>query len=82
MNKRTTRPVAPPHPFTVEEREQATLWEAALKDHVNQQTLRFVLGQRPLSEWDAYVSELKAKNMQQEVDLTNASYQRYKKAHG
>ena len=47
-----------------------------------QYTVKFALGQRPLSEWDAYVSELKAKNMEQEVDVTNKSYDRYKKAHG
>ena len=53
----------PPHPLTDEEREQATLWETPLKDHVTQNTLKFILGQRPLSEWDAYVAELKGKNM-------------------
>jgi len=82
MNKRKVLPVDPPHPLSADEREQVTLWDAGLKDTMAQNTVKFALGQRPLSEWDAYVSELKAKNMQQEVDLTNASYQRYKKAHG
>ena len=54
-------PLPPPAPLSsTTSREQATLWETALKDYVNQQTLKFVLGQRPLGEWDAYVSELKA----------------------
>ena len=39
-----------------------TLWETPLKDHVTQNTLKFILGQRDLGEWDAYVNELKAKN--------------------
>jgi putative aldouronate transport system substrate-binding protein len=82
MNKRKVLPVAPPHPLTADEREQVTLWDAGLKDTVAQNTVKFALGQRALSEWDTYVTELKGKNMQQEVDLTNASYQRYKKAHG
>jgi putative aldouronate transport system substrate-binding protein len=82
MNKRKVLPVDPAHPLNADEREQVTLWDAGLKDTVAQNTVKFALGQRPLSEWDAYVSELKAKNMQQEVDVTNASYQRYKKAHG
>ncbi len=68
----------PPHPLSAEEREQATLWETALKDHVNQQTLEFILGQRPLSEWDAYVAELKGKNMDQYIDLANKAYERFK----
>jgi putative aldouronate transport system substrate-binding protein len=82
MNKREIRPVPPGHPLTVEEREQATLQHAALRDHVDQQTLKFILGQRPLSEWDAYVGELKAKNMDKYIEVHNAAYERYKKAHG
>jgi putative aldouronate transport system substrate-binding protein len=78
MNKRQIRPVPPPHPFSPEEREQATLWETSLQDHVNQQTLKFILGQRPLSQWDAYVTELKGKNMDQYVDLANKAYERFK----
>ncbi|MBT8224214.1 MAG: extracellular solute-binding protein [Dactylosporangium sp.] len=72
----------PPAPFTDEEREQATLWETTLKDYVAQQTLKFVLGQRPLSEWDAYVTELKGKNMQQYIDIVNKAHDRYEKDHG
>ncbi|GIE95650.1 ABC transporter substrate-binding protein [Paractinoplanes rishiriensis] len=78
MNKRQTRPVDPPAPLTVEEREQMTLWGTALKDHVNQQTLRFILGQRPLSEWDAYVKELQGKNMDKYLDTMNKAHERFK----
>jgi putative aldouronate transport system substrate-binding protein len=72
----------PPAPFTDEEREQATLWETGLRDYLEQQTLRFILGQRPLSEWDAYVNELKSKNMDQYMELQQKAYERYKKEHG
>jgi putative aldouronate transport system substrate-binding protein len=82
MNARKAVPLPPPAPLTSDEREQVTLWETALKDYVNQQTLKFILGQRPLSEWDTYVSELKAKNMTQYMDVVNKAYQRYKKDHG
>jgi putative aldouronate transport system substrate-binding protein len=78
MNTWTIRPVPPPHPFSPEEREQVTLWETAIKDHVNQQTLKFVLGQRPLTEWNAYVAELKSKNGDQYVDMANKAYERFK----
>jgi putative aldouronate transport system substrate-binding protein len=77
MNKRQIRPVGPPAPLSPEEREQATLWGTALEDHVNQQTLRFILGQRPLSEWDAYVAELKGKNMDKYLDTVNKARERY-----
>jgi putative aldouronate transport system substrate-binding protein len=82
MSARKNQPLPPPRPLSADEREQVTLWETALKDHVNQQTLKFILGARPLSEWDAYVSELKGKNMTRYVEVVNAAYNRYKKAHG
>lgn len=82
MNARTVLPVPPPRPFSDEEREQATLWETPLKDYVTQQSLMFVLGQRDFSEWDAYLNELKGKNMTQYVDMVNKAYERFKKAHG
>jgi putative aldouronate transport system substrate-binding protein len=81
MNTRKTLPLPPAHPLNADEREQATLWEAGIKDHVGQQSLKFILGQRPLSEWDAYVSELKAKNATQYVDMVNGAYERFKKNH-
>lgn len=83
LNARAQAPwvVPPPAPFTDEEREQATLWETTLRDYVDQQTLRFILGERPLSEWDAYVNELKSKNMDQYMELVQKAYDRYKKEH-
>ncbi|MEU1245622.1 extracellular solute-binding protein [Micromonospora arida] len=82
MDARTPREVAPPAPLTDEEREQVSLWETPLKDFVSQNTLKFALGQRPLSEWDAYVAELKAKNSDQYIDLVNKAYERFQKNNG
>jgi len=82
MATRKTLPLDPPHPFTDTEREQATLWETPLKDFVTQNSLKFILGQRPFSEWDAYVGELKARNTGPYLDLVNKAYDRFKKAHG
>ncbi|MEV4552106.1 extracellular solute-binding protein [Nonomuraea wenchangensis] len=82
MNARKAWPIEPPHPFNEEEREQATLWETPLKDYVTQQTLKFILGERDLGEWDAYVKELEGKNMASYVNLVNTAYDRFKKEHG
>jgi putative aldouronate transport system substrate-binding protein len=82
MNARKPVAVAPPWPLTEEEREQVTLWETPLKDFVQQQTLKFILGQRPLTEWDAYVNELKAKNMDKYMEVVQKAYDRYKREHG
>lgn len=82
MDARKTLPLPPPKPLTADEREQAALWETGLTDYVDQQTLKFALGKRPFSEWDAYVNELKGKNSQQYIDMINGAYERYKKQHG
>ncbi|GIH18434.1 ABC transporter substrate-binding protein [Rugosimonospora africana] len=82
MDGRKTLPLAPPKPLTADEREQAALWETGLTDYVDQQTLKFALGQRPFSQWDAYVNELKGKSSQQYIDLINSAYERFKKDHG
>ncbi|MFE9111104.1 extracellular solute-binding protein [Streptomyces collinus] len=82
MARREQLPVDPAHPLQSFEQEQATLWDTPLKDTVIQNTLRFVLGKRPLSQWDAYLGELKAKNMQQLVDLHNKAYERFRKENG
>jgi len=82
MDARKPREVEPPYPLTDEEREQAALWETPLKDFVTQNTLKFALGQRPLSEWDAYVAELKAKNSEQYMEMVNKAYDRFQKNNG
>ncbi|BFO16410.1 hypothetical protein SHKM778_27980 [Streptomyces sp. KM77-8] len=38
-----------------------------------------MLGKRPLSEWDDYVKELKAKNMDRFIELHNQAYERFRK---
>lgn len=82
MNARQTLPIFPPAPLSDIEKEQATLWETALKDHLQQNTVNFMLGKRPLSEWDAYVKELEGKNMAAYLDLINKAQQRFKTKHG
>lgn len=76
----TMKPVAivPPHPLTDVEREQATLTNSALNDYTQQTTLQFILGQRPLSQWNDFVSELKGKGMDQYVDTAQKAYERAK----
>jgi putative aldouronate transport system substrate-binding protein len=80
MTARRTLPVPPPHPLNADEQEQFSLWEAPLKDYVQQQTLKFILGERPLSQWDAFKSELKGKNGDQYLTLVNGAYDRYRNA--
>jgi putative aldouronate transport system substrate-binding protein len=77
MQSKTPKAVAPPVPFSDTDREQATLVLTPLKDHVKQNTLKFITGQRPLSEFDAYVKELDAKGQSKYVELANKAYKAY-----
>ncbi|MDG4832777.1 extracellular solute-binding protein [Solwaraspora sp. WMMD1047] len=82
MNARPAKAVPPPYPLSDEEREQVSLWATPLKDHVYQATLQFALGQRDFAEWDAYVAELKSKNMDSYLETVNEAYKRYQEKNG
>ncbi|MHA3948634.1 ABC transporter substrate-binding protein [Cellulomonas bogoriensis] len=70
-------PIDPPYPLSEMEREQASLYQNALNDFVQQSTLQFILGQRDLDTWDAYVAELEGMNMTAYVDVVNEAHQRF-----
>lgn len=82
MDTRKVLPLPPPAPLNAQQQQEVTLWATTLTDYVNQNTLKFILGQRPLSQWDDFVNELKGMNSEQYVSITNQAYQAYKKAHG
>lgn len=82
MDTRKTLPLPPPAPLDAQQQQQATLWGTTLLDYVNEMTLKFILGQRPLSQWDQYVSELEGMNSAQYVSMTNDAYQSYRKNNG
>lgn len=77
LSTRTPREVFPPAPLNELELEQASLMSTALKDSVDTATLQFIVGQRDLSEWDAYVAELEGQNLQSYLDLINGAAERY-----
>jgi len=79
MKAKTPVPIAPPAPLGDAQREQATLLSTPLTDYVDQATLQFILGQRDLSQFDAFVTELKGKGMTTFTDMRNTAYQDYKK---
>lgn len=72
-------PSDPPYPMDAMQQEQATLISTPLVDTIRQNTAKFILGSRPLSEWDAYVEELNAKGMDKYLDLVNNAYKDYQK---
>jgi len=77
MSTKEVLELPPPAPLNEVEREQVSLYQSALKDHVWQNTAAFILGQRSMDEWDAYVTELEGMNMPQYLELVNGAQQRY-----
>ncbi|WP_404455191.1 extracellular solute-binding protein [Virgibacillus necropolis] len=64
----------PPIKYDQMQLEKQNLLKTPLLDHVKQNTLKFILGSRDLSEWDSYVKELEAKGLADYVDLANKVY--------
>jgi multiple sugar transport system substrate-binding protein/putative aldouronate transport system substrate-binding protein len=77
LSSRTPRDPYPPAPLNEMELEQASLLATPLKDTVDTNTLRFIMGERDIAEWDDYVAELEAQGLQQYVDLINTARTRF-----
>ncbi|QAY72304.1 extracellular solute-binding protein [Agromyces protaetiae] len=76
MLTKTQLATAPAAPLNELENEQAGLWKTALLDLVRQNTAKFITGDRSLDEWDDYVGELEAANMDEYIDMINGAYER------
>lgn len=76
LSTRTPVDPFPNAPLTEAELEQASLLATSLSDTVSTATLEFILGQRDLSEWDAYVSQLEGQGLQTYLDLQNEALDR------
>ena len=82
MSDKEQLPLPPPWPLDELQREQVSLWQTALRDHVWQNTARFILGQRSLDEWDQYVSELDSMGMSQYLDVVNEAQREFAEGQG
>ena len=68
-----------PAPLEEAELEQTSLMATPLKDMVDTNTLRFILGERDMGEWDAFLAELEASGLSAYVDLLNDARERFEK---
>ncbi|WP_211746944.1 extracellular solute-binding protein [Paenibacillus sp. Marseille-Q4541] len=75
---KTVIPAEPPIPYSIEERERVTLLSTPLKDYTDQNTFKFILGERDLSEFDTFVKELESQGLTQYLELANTTYKEYK----
>jgi multiple sugar transport system substrate-binding protein/putative aldouronate transport system substrate-binding protein len=73
----TPRDPNPPAPLDELELERSALLATPIKDTVDTNTLRFILGERDIAEWDDYVAELEAQGLRDYVDLINGARERF-----
>jgi putative aldouronate transport system substrate-binding protein len=77
LDGRTVLPLSPPAPFNENENEQATLIRTPLMDHVMKESLKFILGTRPFSDWDKFVSEVNGLGANDYLKLVNDAQARF-----
>lgn len=77
VQTKTVLPAPPPYPMDEIDLEQVALWQSALGDYADQNTLAFILGQRDLSEFDAFVTELEGMGMTQYIDKVNEAQREF-----
>ncbi|WP_156759850.1 ABC transporter substrate-binding protein [Microbacterium karelineae] len=82
LSTRTPRDPSPPAPLDEGELEQAALLSTPLSDSVRTATLQFILGDRDLSEWDAYVAEIEAAGMPRYLELIDGARERFAEQNG
>lgn len=63
--------------MNLEESEEYNALVSDISTHVNEQILRFVMGDRDLSEYDMFLEELETMGMSRLVELKQAAYNRY-----
>lgn len=71
-------PAEPPIPYSSEDRERVTLMSTPLKDYTDQNTLKFIIGERKLSEYDTFIKELESQGLSNYVKMANDTYKAYK----
>src|SRR5699024_7288938 len=76
LTVRTPRDPYPPAPLDESELEQASLLATPIKDAVDTATLKFIMGERDMSEWDAFLGELEAAGLPRYLELLRGARKR------
>ena len=82
LTVRTPRDPYPPAPLDESELEQASLLATPIKDAVDTATLQFIMGERDMGEWDAFVGELEAAGLPRYLELLNGARKRFEEGAG
>jgi len=63
--------------YTLEESNEMSLITTDLETYVEENIVLFILGDKPLDEFDEFVDQVKAMNIDRCVEITQESYDRY-----
>lgn len=78
---RDLRPLDPVVALDEDQLEMANLWGTPLTDTINTWTNKFAMNQADVeADWDTYVAEVEAQNLQNIIDMYNETYQASKDA--
>ena len=78
---RELRPLDPTVAFDEDQLEMLNLWGTPLTDTINTWTNKFAMNQADVeADWDTYVAEVQAQNLQNIIDMYNDTYQASKSA--
>lgn len=63
--------------FTVDEGEQYDNIMSDINTYISENTLKFVIGDRPMDEWDSFVSTLKDMGIEDAIEIYQGALDRY-----
>ncbi len=69
----------PQFSYTSKENEKLVQYETDLNSYVNEMTASFITGKTPLTDWDTYISKLKAMKLEEYLKIVQTAYERYTK---
>lgn len=71
ISKECVKPGPPPSPLNADQLEQVQVYITTLRDYCTTMLEKFVSGAEPLSKWDDYVAQCKAKGCDKLVETYN-----------
>ena len=75
-DRKSVRPLDPGFALTEAEQEQIGGLTSSVQDATDSGVAQFILGTRPMSEWDAFVSQIRGAGADQIINTINAAHAR------
>ena len=79
-NPQYDAPIVPVPAFSEEEQELIAIQGEAITKHRDEEIAKFIIGDRDLSEWEAFVQEVQNLGVEEIVDIYDAAYTRMQEA--